>query len=45
VVVGFEVSLARVIIGVVQVMIGEPGHMVHVFSAVVKPEGQPVGRV
>jgi len=45
--VGFEVSLAGPIgfIGVVHVMTGEPGHAVHVFSVVVKPEGQPVGRV
>jgi hypothetical protein len=43
-VVWFEVSLARAI-GVVHVMTGIPGHMVHVFSVTVKPEGQPVGRV
>jgi hypothetical protein len=43
-VVGFEVSLAGAI-GVVHVMTGVPGHMVHVFSVMVKPEGQPVGRV
>ena len=43
-VVGFEVSIAGPI-GAVHLMTGEPGHMEHVFSVVVKPEGQPVGRV
>lgn len=46
-VLGLEVLLAGPIgvIGVVHVMTGEPGHMVHVFSVTVKPEGQPVGLV
>ena len=43
-VVGFEVPLAGAI-GVVHVMTGVPGHMVHIFFVTVKPEGQPVGRV
>jgi hypothetical protein len=43
-VVGFDVSLAGAI-GVVHIMTGELGHMVHVFSVMVKPEGQPVRRL
>jgi hypothetical protein len=41
---GLEVWPAGTI-GVVTVMVGDPGHMVQIFSVVVKPEGQPVGRV